>query len=230
MEGFISQPRFFAAARKKPGSLELACRALKLGVDVRCVDSWQQTPLFYAAREGNIEVARMILSLGTDVDFVDKYGETALDYAVRHDCVKMVLFLVSMGAAVTSVSLKLAKSDTMKSILQEAHERKEARTAPRKRKRDFDSIEAFPNGLRRAANVSWAYSGTEAPEPEILRQEVEVIHENERYFACAFAGISDTVAKRIRRSAPRPQESNMNMSGVCTLNYYYHYHFYQYLY
>ena len=46
LEEFRSQPRFFAAARNKPKALELVCKTITLGVDVQCVDSLQQTPLF----------------------------------------------------------------------------------------------------------------------------------------------------------------------------------------
>ena len=75
LEEFRSQPRFFTAARKKPGALELACQAVALGVNVELVDSLQQTPLFYAAREGNVAVARMLISLGMTIDFVDNRGK-----------------------------------------------------------------------------------------------------------------------------------------------------------
>ena len=92
MEGFRSQPRLFTAARNKPGALELACKTIALGVDVQCVASLQQRPLFYAAREGNVAVARLLISLGMTVNFVDNKGNTALDYAVVNERLKWCAF------------------------------------------------------------------------------------------------------------------------------------------
>ena len=74
---------FFTAAGKKPGALELTCKAPDLGMDVQSVDSLQQTSLFYAAREGNVAVARLLISLGMTIDFLDNRGDTALDHAHR---------------------------------------------------------------------------------------------------------------------------------------------------
>ena len=205
--------RFFAAVRKKPGALELACKAVKLGVRVECVDQLQQTPLFYAAREGNVVVARMLISLGMTINFVDINGNTALDYAVVNDRFRMVRLLTSMGAHINSFSL--SKSEAMDALLKEVRKKKEARRESRKRKRDVDSTEACRNGQRRSAIVSWAYSDTDAAEPEIPREDVTVIHENNEFFACAFQETSRPAAKRIRRLAPRPQEKCMDVSSVC---------------
>ena len=212
LEGFGTQPRFFTAARTKPGALELACKAIDFGVDVELVDSLQQTPLFYAAREGNVAVARMLISLGMTIDFVDNRGSTALDYAIVHDRLEAVRLLTSMGAQINSVSL--SKSQAMEALLREVREKRGAHRESRKRKRDVHSS-ACPNGQRRSAIVSWTYSDTEADEPEILHKDVTVIHENDSFFACAFPEKSTTTAKRIRRPAPRPQETHMNVSGVC---------------
>ena len=212
LEGFRSQPRFFTAARKKPGALELACKAVALGVNVELVDSWQQTPLFYAAREGNVAVARLLISLGMTIDFVDNRGSTALDYAIVHDRLEMVRLLTSMGAQINSVSL--SKSQAMEALLREVREKRGAHRESRKRKRDVHSS-ACPSGMRRSAIVSWTYSDTEAEEPEILCEDVTVIHENDHFFACEFLEKSTTAAKRIRRSAPRPQETHIDVSSIC---------------
>ena len=211
--GFRSQPRFFTAARKKPGALELACKTVALGVDVQCVDSLQQTPLFYAAREGNVAVARLLLSLGMTVNFVDIDGNTALDYAVANEQFEMVRLLTSMGAHVNAISL--SKSTAMDALLNEAREKREAHGDTRKRKRDVEPTEACPNGQMRSSIVSWTYSDTEAEEPEILREDVTVIHENDAFLACIFPEKSTPAAKRIRRSAPRPQTKFLNLSSVC---------------
>ena len=205
MDRFRSQHRFFVAARNKPGALELACKTVAHGVDVQCVDSLGQTPLFYAAREGNVAVARLLISLGMTVNFVDSDGNTALDYAVVNERFEMVRLLASMGANLYSVSP--SKSEAMEALLKEVREKRGAQRESRKRKRDVDSS-ACPNGMRRSAIVSWTYSDTEAEEPEILREDVTVIHENEQFFACTFPEKSTTAAKRIRRSAPCPQETH----------------------
>ena len=176
------------------------------------MDSLQQTPLFYAAREGNVTVARMLISLGMTIDFVDNRGSTALDYAIVHDRLEMVRLLTSMGAQISSVSL--AKSEAMEALLREVREKRGAHRESRKRKRDVHSS-ACPSGMRRSATVSWTYSDTDAEEPEILPEDVTVIHENDQFSACAFPEKSSTTAKRIRRSAPRPQEKYMDMSSVC---------------
>ena len=120
LEGFRSQPRFFTAARSKPGAVELACKPIALGVDVQCVDSLQQTPLFYAAREGNVAVARLLISLGMTVNFVDNSGNTALDYAFVNERFEMVRLLTSMGANLHSV--RPSKSEAMEALLEEVRE------------------------------------------------------------------------------------------------------------
>lgn len=58
----------------------------ELGVDVNKVDQFQQTPLFYAAREGNAEaVAYLIAEKGAQANQVDKNHQTALFYAAKSD-------------------------------------------------------------------------------------------------------------------------------------------------
>ena len=213
LEEFRSQPRFFTAARNKPGALELACKRIVLGVDVQCVDSLQQTPLFYAAREGNVAVARLLISLGMTVNSVDSNGNTALDYAVVNERFEMVRLLTSMGAQVNSFSL--SKSHAMEALLQEVREKRETHGESRKRKRDVELTEACPNGQERSAIISWTYCDTEAEVPEILREDVTVIYENNQFLACVFPEKSTTAAKGIRRSALCPHEKYMHVSSVC---------------
>ena len=181
-------------------------------MDVELVDSLQQTPLFCAAREGNVAVVRMMISLGITIDFVDNRGSKALDSAIVHDRLEMVRLLTSMGAQISSISL--SKSRAMEALLKEVRQKRGAHRDSRKRKRDVHSS-ACPNGQRRSAIVSWTYSDTEAEEPEILREDVTVINENDQFFACTFPEKSTTTAKRIRRSAPRPQETHMDVLSVC---------------
>ena len=240
MEGFRSQPRFFTAARNKPGALELACNTIALGVDVKCL---QQTPLFYAARQGNVVVAGLRISLGMRVNFVDKNGNTALDaldYAVVNERFEMVRLLASMGADLSAhrcqkanhfetlihngivqrvqrrVSIVVHKSQAMNAVLKEVREKSESHGEGRKRKRDVESTEACPKWQKRSALISWTYSGTEAEEPEILREDVTVIHENDQFLACVFPENLTTAAKRIRRSALRLQEKYVNVSSFCS--------------
>ena len=116
----------------------------------------------------------------------------------------MVRLLESMGANLNSVSP--SKSEAMEALLNEVREKRGDRGESRKRKRDVDPTQACPNGQKRSAIVSWTYSDTEAEEPEILSGDARVIYENDQFFACAFPEKSTAAAKRIRRSAPRPQE------------------------
>ena len=169
--------------------------------------------LFYAAREGNVAVARMLLSLGMTIDFVDSRGATALNYATVHDRFEMVRLLTSLGAEINSHGLCMTRA--MEALLKEVREKRGAREESKKRKRDVNTTEACPNGQTRSAIVSWTYSDTQAEEPEILSEDVSVIDENDQFLACAFSEKSTAAAKRIRRSAPRPQEKYMDVSSVC---------------
>ena len=51
---------FFAAARERPGALEMCRKLVEQKVDVRVKDCWGQTPLFYAASKGNARRACVI--------------------------------------------------------------------------------------------------------------------------------------------------------------------------
>ena len=98
-----------------------------------------------------------------------------LDHAIAHDRLEMGRLLTAMGAQIDSLSL--SKSQAMEALLKEVREKRGAHRESRKRKRDVHSS-ACPNGQRRSAIVSWTYSDTEAEEPEILREDGAVIHEN----------------------------------------------------
>ena len=100
-----------------------------------------------------------------------------------------------MGAHINSLSL--SKREAMEALLKEVREKRGAHREVRKRKRDVHS-HACPNGQRRSAVISWTYSDTEAVEPEILREDVTVINDNDDLSACAFPETSRTAAKRIR--------------------------------
>ena len=84
----------------------------------------------------------------------------------------------------------------------------------RKRKRNVESTDACPNGQERSAIASWTYSDTDAVETRVHRAAVKVVHDRERFFACTCPTKSATVAKRIRRSANRPQETYSNILSV----------------
>ena len=197
MERFTLQFRFFTAARKKPGAVELCCQAVQLGVQVDLVDQMQQTPLHYAATVGNVSVARLLISLGLSVNLADCDGKTALDHAIDGDHKEVIRLLTSMGAHIGP---------------------RDVGRESRKRKRTLHATDICPYGGKRAAMVAWAYKTMEAEEPEVLREDVEVVHESSDFFACSITQTSKRAAKRIRRSAPCPQEECMKVSSVCARN------------
>ena len=150
------------------------------------------------------------MSLGMSVNWVDSNGNTALDYAVLHDRFQMVRFLASMGAELNSASPWWTPA--MNAVLKEVQAHRENRKESRKRKREEHSAEACPDGQRRAATVCWTYSDTKPEEPTILRKDATVIHDNADFFACTLSEkTSKRAAKRIRRSALRPQEKYMKV-------------------
>jgi ankyrin repeat protein len=54
---------------------------LKANVKAEQSDVYNQTPLFYAAREGHLEIANCLIDNGADVNHVDVAGQTPLFYA-----------------------------------------------------------------------------------------------------------------------------------------------------
>lgn len=66
--------------------LPLTLRALlELGADVNVIDTYGQTPLFWAAGQKSREVIRILIDAGADVNLADPEGVTPLDAACRLD-------------------------------------------------------------------------------------------------------------------------------------------------
>mmetsp|Transcript_37944 Transcript_37944/g.100368 ORF Transcript_37944/g.100368 Transcript_37944/m.100368 type:complete len:482 (-) Transcript_37944:8-1453(-) len=92
---------FFAAARKLllGGAAEVAGRLRELGVPGDSQDRYQQTPLFYAAREGNILCAELLVEQRCDVNHRDINGQSALFFAARENHADMCRLLLGLGAS-----------------------------------------------------------------------------------------------------------------------------------
>jgi len=91
---------FFAAARKaaQGGAKEIAQELYHTGVSAFSLDSYNQTPLFYAAREGNVECARFLIENGALVNHRDKAGQSPLFYSVRNGRIEVTRLLLDYGA------------------------------------------------------------------------------------------------------------------------------------
>lgn len=75
------------------GLSEAMLTLLKKEHKVNSRDSYNQTPLFYAANNGHEAVVRLLLEKGVSLDFVDKYGRTPLSWAADngHEAVVRLL-------------------------------------------------------------------------------------------------------------------------------------------
>lgn len=108
---------------------------LGLGANVDAVDSVYLglTPLMVAAKGEDIEVCRLLVGHGADVRAVDVHGDTCLHHAVRTGNGKLVQEVMREAESVKRGSTKgllevknvkgsscedLAKSDTMRAVLQ----------------------------------------------------------------------------------------------------------------
>jgi ankyrin repeat protein len=58
----------------RDGINELAQIFIKAGCNANQVDSYGQTPLFYAAREGFLDVVKTLVQAGADADHIDHDG------------------------------------------------------------------------------------------------------------------------------------------------------------
>eukprot|EP00438_Fugacium_kawagutii_P027122 Skav234328 [mRNA] locus=scaffold3161:139241:140509:+ [translate_table: standard] len=92
---------FFAAARQHgqdEDALVLCSMLLERGVPINHVDVFNQSALFYAAREGHADTIKFLIQKGADPNLRDKNGETAIYYAVSEKRVEAVKALVEGGA------------------------------------------------------------------------------------------------------------------------------------
>jgi len=70
------------------------------GCKVNHIDTYGQTPLFYAAREGHVEVCRALVALNGDPDIDDAKGQTPLFYSVKQGRLEAAEYLISAGAEI----------------------------------------------------------------------------------------------------------------------------------
>ncbi|CAE7735376.1 unnamed protein product [Symbiodinium sp. CCMP2456] len=75
----------------------IAARAHSMGVDLTCVDSNKQTPLYNAASRGNITMVKFLLNHGFKVNFTDRWNETAIFHAIRSRHFDTVRLLIEHG-------------------------------------------------------------------------------------------------------------------------------------
>lgn len=90
---------FIAAMLKySQKSLEFSKFLIEKGANVLQVDSYGQTPVFFAAAEGNVELLRLLLEKGVKAEEEDGFKQTALFYAAREGHLEVVKCLVEFGA------------------------------------------------------------------------------------------------------------------------------------
>ena len=80
----MQTPLFFACARAQGQDAEALalCKLLVgFGVTLHWVDEYQQTALYYAARQGHTKTCAYLVQQGIDVNHLDRNSETALFYA-----------------------------------------------------------------------------------------------------------------------------------------------------
>lgn len=53
------------------------------GCNVNQIDTYGQSPIFYACREGKIETIKNLIGYGADHDLVDNNGQTPIFYAIK---------------------------------------------------------------------------------------------------------------------------------------------------
>lgn len=131
---------FFAAARtrKLGGAFPIARRLWDLGVPGNSVDTMQQTPLFFPAREGNLECAQFLIQQRCDVNHCDKHGQSALFYSAREGHIDVCKLLLSHGASwgrdkYGQTSLQYAKRKCAEALTQmtvDGHPNPRGRKAP----------------------------------------------------------------------------------------------------
>ncbi|CAE7836624.1 unnamed protein product [Symbiodinium sp. CCMP2592] len=189
---------FFAAARVRPGSEQLAKLCVKMGVDLAETDKHQQTPLFYAASRGNATMVTFLLNLGFEPNFQDNIKETPIFYAVRHGHKEITSLLIERGASLDVVSTaglspRNMLSDSQPDMLQTTRKRKAA---------DSPDV-SCPGASARSLLTKWEWGQDEEEEPQdekepvLEKASVDIVAENDEYYVCAAV---HNCAKRLRRS------------------------------
>jgi len=209
---------FFIAARQDEGALELAKLAIAKGVEIDCCDMLRQTPLFYCAKVGNLELAKYLVSIGMNLHFRDQWKQTALFYAISEGHMAMVRWLVAAGSSLDVKSssgrtplqvsdardlpdeLKLLKAEQQKLSEDELKGLSQASAQTKKRKRTSTQSrnDVCTWSKTRDKFLAWVL-GKDAEEDRSLTidpQEVNVLAEDDSYFACQ---PPLRAAKRLRR-------------------------------
>ena len=113
---------FFEALSK--GNLVSVKLSLDAGTDVNSMDSYNQTPLMYAANKGNLPLAQLLVQKGAHVNATDKLGRTPLMLASYGGYIDIVRLLVDHGAILDEKSkdgntaLSMARQKGQKSVVQ----------------------------------------------------------------------------------------------------------------
>ena len=68
------------------------------GVTINVADSYDQTPLYYSARDGHVEMTAKLVDLGLDPNSVDKNHQPCLFYAAKLGHLETCKTLVEKGA------------------------------------------------------------------------------------------------------------------------------------
>ncbi|XP_023323219.1 ankyrin repeat domain-containing protein 54 [Eurytemora carolleeae] len=89
-----------AASTNNSEQVEQLCQN---GVNVRCFDEHQRSPLHFAAAMGYSEVAEILLKHGADPNQKDKLGNTALHLAACTNHVPVVTLLLRAGTDITTI-------------------------------------------------------------------------------------------------------------------------------
>lgn len=71
---------------------------LELGADANQLDHFNETCLFYAAREGRYEICKLLLEHGVKVNQVDKHNNTAIHFAKKNNHTNVINLLIENGA------------------------------------------------------------------------------------------------------------------------------------
>lgn len=63
-------------------------------MDLNHLDTFGQTPFFYACREGQLAACKLLAQSGTDIDLADREGQTPLYYSIRKGKLDICQYLV----------------------------------------------------------------------------------------------------------------------------------------
>lgn len=64
------------------------------GCKVNHVDTYGQSPIFYACREGHLEAVKKLVAYGSDSDLVDNNGQTPIYYAIKGAKLDVIEYLL----------------------------------------------------------------------------------------------------------------------------------------